>query len=240
MFETKESQLQHRPLIYGRRLARPLRQGKRQALQELWPLYKLEIDPSSPSLIIPSSLWQEDYTFYGLEIGFGNGDHLIQIAKTHPSQGWIGCEPFTTGVAAVLKAADDHRLSNLKVCQDDARLLLKSLATSSLDRVTILFPDPWPKARHHKRRIIHASTLPDILKVLKPNGELHCATDHPDYQEWIHDLLSTHPNLTYVRHYETSPDHPVPEDRPLTKYEMKAHREGRIAIYWVYRYTPKE
>ena len=120
-----------------------------------------------------------------LEIGFGGGEHLAALAAAHPEVGLLGVEPFINGVAKLLRAIEDRGLGNVRILMDDARLLLKALPGDSIERAFVLFPDPWPKLRHHKRRIVNTETVAELARVIRPGGELRLATDDPDYARWM-------------------------------------------------------
>ena len=119
-----------------------------------------------------------------LEIGFGGGEHLAEQAGRHPDTLMIGCEPFLNGVASALRHIDERGLTNVRIHADDARDVLTALPDGSLDRVMILFPDPWHKARHNKRRLLQDETAAEIARVLKPGGRLRFVTDWLDYADW--------------------------------------------------------
>jgi tRNA (guanine-N7-)-methyltransferase len=121
---------------------------------------------------------------FALEVGFGGGEHLAEQARRNPDTGYIGCEPFENGVAKLLTQVQASRLRNVRVVPDDARDILVRLPDASLSFVFVLFPDPWPKLRHYKRRFIQTRTLDQIHRLLKPGGELRIATDHTDYGQW--------------------------------------------------------
>ncbi|MFM7739403.1 MAG: tRNA (guanosine(46)-N7)-methyltransferase TrmB, partial [Planctomycetota bacterium] len=142
-----------------------------------------------PEVGVPDGLIDLDELFPGatghaLEVGFGGGEHLAAQARLHPQTGFIGCEPFENGVAKMLTQIRLQGLSNVRVHPDDARDILARLPDASLDVMFVLFPDPWPKFRHHKRRFIQSQSLDVIARMLKPGGELRVATDHPDYAQW--------------------------------------------------------
>src|SRR5262249_9537824 len=128
---------------------------------------------------------------YALEVGFGGGEHLAAQALAHPDTGFIGCEPFVNGVAKLLTQLDAQRIGNVRVLMDDARLLIPRLPDRSLSTVFVLFPLPWPKLRHHKRRFVQASMLDQLARVLRPGGMLRVATDHSDYSAWTLQHLMT-------------------------------------------------
>ena len=162
-----------------------MRATKQGLFDELLP--KLDVADWLEKL--PDPLW--------LEIGFGSGEHLAHQAVLNPGVGIIGCEPYVNGIAGLLKHIDDEKLSNIRVFTEDARLLIEQLPDASLERVFILYPDPWPKVRHHKRRLVSTETLNSLARVMKSGGELRLATDHADYCTWMLERLLAHPAFTW-------------------------------------------
>ena len=161
--------------IYGRRLGPRLRPGRRRLLAERLPRLEIKV-PESGRIDVdrafpdgPRPLW--------LEIGFGGGEQLIAQAAAHPEAGFIGCEPYLSGVARLLSLVEQRDLDNIRLVIDDARLLVRAQPDGCLQRVFVLFPDPWPKKRHHKRRLINPETAAEIARVLAVGGELRLATD---------------------------------------------------------------
>lgn len=168
-------------------------------------------------------------TDYALEVGFGGGEHLTAQAKIHPDTGFIGCEPFENGVAKLLTRVREHGLTNVRVRPDDAREVLER-PDASLSVIFVLFPDPWPKFRHHKRRFIQLRSLDDIARVLKPGGELRVATDHPDYAQWT--LMHLVRDARFSWGAQRAADWRVrPADWVGTRYEQKALAAGRSCVY---------
>ena len=165
-----------------------------------------------------------------LEIGFGGGEHLAWQAQHHPDVGIIGCEPFEDGVVKVLALIDECGLPNIRVHPDDVRPLLRWLPESSLDRAFVLFPDPWPKVRHRKRRLVATPLLDQLARVLKLGAELRLATDIGDYARTMLVALMRHPSFRWTA---TGPSdwRTRPADWPPTRYEAKALREGRRCTY---------
>lgn len=230
-FDPQSIPLEQRRKIWGRRQIRPLKTTQKKLLEDLYPTIQVTVNPGTPidpSLILP------DYKEYHLEIGFGGGEHLSWRAQNNPTIGYLGCEPFMTGVASLLGNIHDHTLKNIRIVNDDARLLARALPEACLNRIYILFPDPWHKKRHNKRRIVHDETIADFSRILKPGGELFLATDITDYGEWMQDVLSKRPEFTMTLGNRTSL-HERPEPWPLTKYEQKGIAAGRQAIFLVYK-----
>jgi tRNA (guanine-N7-)-methyltransferase len=161
-----------------------------------------------------------------LEIGFGGGEHLAAQAEAHPGIGLIGCEVFENGIARLTTAVAHRNLANVRIFPEDARLLLAALPANSISRSFILFPDPWPKVRHHKRRLVARPTLDQLARIMPPGAELRLATDDPDYLAWMLEAATAHPAFQWT--VRTAADWRTrPEDWPPTRYEQKAISAGR-------------
>jgi tRNA (guanine-N7-)-methyltransferase len=180
-------------------------------------------------VIDPSGLFPTPRPIW-LEIGFGGGEHLISQAEAHPGVGLIGCEPFINGVARLLAEIDARGLENVRLVVDDARLLLEALPDQSLERIFVLFPDPWPKARHHKRRIVNPTTAAAFARLLVVGGELRLATDDPGYQRFMLETLLGRPGFGW-RAERAADWRSRPADWPPTRYEQKARAAGRSPIF---------
>jgi tRNA (guanine-N7-)-methyltransferase len=205
---------------FGRRRARKLSVRQARLLHEVLP--HVRIDPARPNLQTDGPVW--------LEIGFGGGEHLVAQAKANPAILHLGCEPFEDGVVKVLSAIETDRISNIRLHADDARILLRALPEGSVSRLFVLFPDPWPKRKHTKRRIINPWTLDLIARVMAPGGELRIGTDIEDYARTILVALRAEPR--FVWQAATASDwQNRPADWPETRYEAKAQREGRRSCY---------
>jgi len=216
--------------LYGRRKGRPLRPHRQYLVDRLLP--RLEISGAAPPQPVAGRpLW--------IEIGFGAGEHLSWQAEHHPDTDFIGSEVFINGVARLLSDIEERSLGNIRLWTDDARLLLDTLPDGAVDRIFVLFPDPWPKARHRKRRIIGPGTLPDIARVLRPGGILRAATDIPDYQRWMlqHVLGCGAFDWTARRPADWRNR---PDDWPETRYEAKAVAAGRPCAYFSFRRNHQE
>jgi tRNA (guanine-N7-)-methyltransferase len=158
-----------------------------------------------------------------LEIGFGMGETTAQIASRHSDVNYLGVEIFTAGVGSLLKKIDEQKIENIRIVSHDVVEVLQFMIPDAcLDRVMIYFPDPWPKARHHKRRLIQTQFLSLLLPKLKPGGIIHCATDWQHYAEQMLEVLSAQPALkNTAQHYAQRPD-----TRPLTKFENRGLKLG--------------
>ena len=165
-----------------------------------------------------------------LEIGFGAGEHLAAQAERHPDIGFIGCEPFFNGVAKLITEIAERDLDNVRVFRDDARLLLEALPAASIARAFVLFPDPWPKVRHHKRRILSREGFAALARVMPDGAELRVATDDPDYLDGSRSTPPARAALWLERRWQERPP-----DWPATRYEEKASQAGRKPAYLAFR-----
>jgi len=206
-----------RPLrSFGRIKSRPIKPRQAALMNSLLPLIAVPDPKAGP--IDPKALMPEA-TEVWLEIGFGGGEHMATQAARRPDALVIGCEPFLNGVASALRHVEEQGLTNVRIHADDARDVLGALPDASLDRVLILFPDPWHKARHNKRRLLQDETAARIARLLKPGGTVRFVTDWLDYAEWSLERLSRTPGLVRV---ETGDDWFVPPaDHVVTRYEEK-------------------
>lgn len=159
-----------------------------------------------------------------LEIGFGRGDSLFKMCQDFPEQDFIGVEVYRPGLVSLLSKLEHCPLSNLKLCLSDALDVLKKLPPASLDKVQIFFPDPWPKQRHHKRRIIQPAFIQQLSQHIKPMGILHLATDWEDYAKHMMRILSD--NSDFLNMYGQGQFAPRPRERAMTKYEARGERLG--------------
>lgn len=220
--------LEQQRRIYGRRQSHRIRPARKRLLTERLPELQVKL-PNDGSEIELASLFGPACQRCWLEIGFGGGEHLAEQAAAHPDVRLIGCEPYVNGVARCLSLLGDR--DNVRVVIDDARLLLKALPPESLDRIFVLFPDPWPKARHQKRRIVNTDTVADMARLLKPGAELRLATDDMSYAramlqtvmaarcfDWLAESVSDWRSRT--------------DDWPATRYEEKALIAGRLPVFF--------
>jgi tRNA (guanine-N7-)-methyltransferase len=219
---------EHRRTIrsFVRRTGR-LTGSQQRALDELWPDFGLEYDACEIDLV----------STYGrtapvvLEIGFGNGDTLVQQASDHPEADFIGIEVHEPGVGHCLLKARDAAITNLRIVMHDAiEVLENQVPNNCLSRVNLYFPDPWPKKRHHKRRIVQASFLDLVADRLTAGGELHIATDWAGYAEHIDEVLEHSDRFTCIERREHDGDNPL--DRPRTKFERRGLGKGHRIVDW--------
>ena len=179
----------------------------------------------------PADLFTPPTSKVWLEIGFGGGEHLIWQATHNPDVGLIGCEPFEDGVVKVLSAIDTERLANVRIHADDGRPLLRLLADACVDRAFVLFPDPWPKKRHHKRRLVSSETIAELARIMRAGGELRVATDIGAYACAILLTVLGHGSFRWMAAGPGDWRNRLP-DWPQTRYEAKALREGRRCYYF--------
>jgi tRNA (guanine-N7-)-methyltransferase len=206
---------------FGRNRGRSLSPYQQGLVENLLPQLK-------PSLRYARN---DEYKQFTLEIGFGGGEHLAAQARHHPETLYLGSEPYINGVAKLLAVIDREKLSNIRIDTRDVRELLKELPDACLNEIFILFPDPWPKARHHKRRLINHETLALLARVHKPGGRLLIATDHADYAAWILEHLSHSPHYQWLAESATDWQTP-PSDWTETKYQRKTSGEGRQPMFF--------
>lgn len=218
--------------IYGRRQSHRIRPARKRLLEERLPDLQIRIPEDGSPIQLGEVQSTRCSQHCWLEIGFGGGEHLAAQARANPDVALIGCEPYVNGVARLLSLIED--LDNVRVVIDDARLLLKALPEASLDRIFVLFPDPWPKARHHKRRIVNPETLADMARILKPGGELRLATDIMGYARPMLSATLADGRFTWLA--ERPADwRERPEDWPGTRYEEKARNAGRAPVFFRFR-----
>ena len=209
-----------RPLrSFGRIKARPIKPRQAALMETLLPAIAVpdpKAGPLDPRTMMPEA------TEVWLEIGFGGGEHMAAQAATRPDALVIGCEPFLNGVASALRHVEEGGLKNVRIHADDARDLVDALPDASIDRVLILFPDPWHKARHNKRRLIQPAFVKLLCQKLAPGGYLHLATDWEDYAVQMLEVLSAEPELANTAEGYA----PQPAYRPLTKFENRGIKLG--------------
>jgi tRNA (guanine-N7-)-methyltransferase len=218
-----------RPLrTYGRRKGKPLSARKERLLEAL--LHTLQLDLGRPAPGDLRELFLAPVREVWLEIGFGSGEHLLWQAGHDTGVGFIGCEPFVNGVATLLGGIEDRGLTTIRVHDGDARDVLAWLPDGSIGRLFLLFPDPWPKKRQAKRRLVAPKTMAQFARVLKPGGELRFASDDPDYTAQALFMVGQGGAFTWLA--ERAVDwRERPADWPETRYERKAGKEGRVSTY---------
>lgn len=210
--------------LYGRRAGRPLSAKQAHLVETLLPKIAVPPGPVDLKSLFPGA------EGFALEVGFGGGEHLAMQARLHPRTGFIGCEPFLNGVAKLLTQVDAQALGNVRVHDDDARDVLARLPDGMLSRVFVLFPDPWPKLRHHKRRFVQTAMLDELARAMGAGAELRLATDHMEYARWALALLMRHGGFRWAARGAEDWRARGP-DWPATRYEEKALKAGRSCVY---------
>jgi tRNA (guanine-N7-)-methyltransferase len=211
--------------FYGRSRGKTLRAGQKRLLAEILPLFSIapeDLAHRRAFALAPREVW--------LEIGFGAGEHLVEQAKANPDIGLIGCEPFLNGVVAAAAALKREEISNVRLRRGDVQAVIKAVPDAFFSRVFMLYPDPWPKRRHHKRRTVSVGFIAALARVMRRGAELRFATDIDDYAGWtlFRFLASTHFCWTAARADDWR--QPWPGWRP-TRYEAKARLDGRGSVY---------
>ena len=221
-----------RDSFYGRRKGHTLRAGQSDTLDRV--LARLRVDTAAPAPSDLGTLFDDEIDDVALEIGFGGGEHLLHRAATEPATGRIGAEPFLNGMAKAAAAIDAGRPGNLRLFDRDAAELLDWLPTASVSTVDLLYPDPWHKRRHWKRRFVSADNLARIARVLRPGGSFRFASDIASYVDWTLIAVAAAPAFEWTA--EEADDWRLPfPGWPGTRYEQKAIREGRRGTYLTFR-----
>jgi tRNA (guanine-N7-)-methyltransferase len=215
--------------LYGRRAGHKLRQGQAALLEELLPA--LSVPQTGP--VDSRTLFGDDRPLH-FEIGFGSGEHLAYRADLLPDHGFVGAEPFLNGVVGALAHVRDGRLPNVRLHMGDALEVLERVPDEALSFVYLLHPDPWPKARHAKRRMVNDGPLDMIAAKLKPGGEFRLGTDDPTYCRWAMMVMNRRTDFEWL--VESARDFLVrPGGWPETRYEAKARGKGHAVWYFRYR-----
>ncbi|NNU79414.1 tRNA (guanosine(46)-N7)-methyltransferase TrmB [Halovulum dunhuangense] len=223
--------------FYGRRRGKPLRKGQVEHLEHTLPRLAVpnvgwDENPARAPLDLPALFGRRAPLV--LEIGFGGGEHLLALAARHPETDFIGCEPFVNGVAMLVPRIDEAGLTNVRLHAGDARDMLDVLPAGCLAGCYLLYPDPWPKKRHHRRRFVQPETLGPLSRALAPGAEFRVATDIPDYVRHTLEQVQAAPEFEWLA--EGPQDWRAPWDGwHRTRYETKALREGRVPHYLRFR-----
>ncbi|MGX7876613.1 tRNA (guanine(46)-N(7))-methyltransferase TrmB [Mesorhizobium sp. ORM6] len=214
--------------FFGRRRGKPVRPQQAEALESGLAAYRLDLAAEAPSDL--RTQFEAGVSAVRLEIGFGGGEHLLHRAIEAPTIGFIGVEPFVNGMAKMMMAVRQRPLPNLRVHDDDATRLLDWLPPASLDGLDLLYPDPWPKKKHWKRRFVSPVNLDRFARVLKPGSKFRFASDIDTYVNWT--LLHCRAHGAFAWQAADAADWHRPYDGwPGTRYEAKAIREGRRPAY---------
>lgn len=213
--------------FFGRRSGKRLHSGQEALYRDTLPQLQITFgeEPLDLDALLP------DTSRKVLEIGYGGGEHLALEAARHPETGYIGSEVFTGGIAKLVQTIAEEKLGNIRLFTDDALKLLFKLPDASLDEVFLLYPDPWPKTRHHKRRFISNVTVGELARVLKAGGRFHFATDIEDYATWTLAHIVRSPLFEFAPARPGLWHEPYPGWEP-TRYEEKARREGRLKSFY--------
>jgi len=218
--------------FFGRRKGHKLRQHQADLVDNLLPHLALDITQGAPSDV--REMFDPRAEELRLEIGFGGGEHLAAEAEIHPATGFIGCEPYVNGMAKILAQIEARNIGNIRLLAGDAAELLAWLPKTSLSRIDLIHPDPWPKRRHWKRRFVQDKTIAAMARVLKQGGEFRFVCDIDDYCAWTLSHLSRSPDFVWLA--ERADDFRKPWDGyTMTRYGKKAAREGRKAAYLRFR-----
>lgn len=218
--------------FFGRRHGKTLRSGSVEALDHVLPRFRLDLGRPAPADL--ATLFEAPVEAVRLEIGFGGGEHLLHEARRFPAAGFIGAEAFRNGLAKVAMRLSEEPLPNLRLWNDDAALLLDWLPDASLAGIDLLYPDPWPRRRHWKRRFVGPANLHRFARVLKPGGTFRFASDIADYVNWTLLHLRAHPGFEWTARIADDWREPC-AGWPGTRYEAKALREGRTPAYLAFR-----
>jgi tRNA (guanine-N7-)-methyltransferase len=218
--------------FFGRRKGHPLRARQSALFETLLPRLAIDTEASAPSDL--RTLFPAAVETVRLEIGFGGGEHLLAQAVAHPGVGFIGSDAFVNAIGKTLAGVEEGKLKNIRLHFGDAAQLIDWLPAGSLARVDLLYPDPWPKKRHWKRRFVQDESLGRIARLLRPGGEFRFATDIPDYAAWTLERVLRSPDFLWTA--EQADDWRKPwAGFGGTRYEAKAMREGRVPGYFIFR-----
>ena len=207
--------------LYGRQKTRALNDKQSELVEHLLP----NLDISLPDL--------SKKVGPVLEIGFGCGEHLVHLATKSPDTFFVGCEPFLNGVASLLMYVDEQELTNVSIHQGDVRHLFPEMPDQLFSAIYLLYPDPWPKKRHFKRRFVQTETLAIIHRLLAPHGKFYIASDHDTYQTWIEEHIEAADTAKMFAWANKATKDIAWNDWKTTRYEEKAFREGRTPRYYV-------
>jgi tRNA (guanine-N7-)-methyltransferase len=212
--------------FFGRRSGKKLHGGQQAIFDATLPALEIALT----GRLDPKSLFPEAEKII-LEIGYGGGEHLALEAGRNPGTGYIGCEVFTGGIGKMVQTIAAQDLRNIRLFTDDAFKLLVELPDASIDEVYLLYPDPWPKTRHHKRRFVSPTTLAELARVIRPGGVFHFASDIEDYANWTLAHILRSPDFSFTPDAPGSWHVPYP-GWEATRYEQKARREGRLVSFY--------
>jgi tRNA (guanine-N7-)-methyltransferase len=218
--------------FFGRRKGHRLRPHQAGLVETLLPRLALDLGTAAPADL--ASLFPMPVDEIRLEIGFGGGEYLAAQAEAHPRIGFIGCEPFVNGMAKALALIEARDLANIRLHLGDAVMVLDWLPTNSLAGIDLVYPDPWPKRRHWKRRFVQERTIADMVRILRRGGEFRFVSDIPDYAAWTLARMLRSPDFAWEAERADDWRRPWP-GFVGTRYQAKAAREGRAPCYLVFR-----
>lgn len=221
--------------VYGRRKGHDLTPRRQALVDNLLPGLRPSIRPDG-QVDLKGPVGGRDRLW--LEIGFGGGEHLVWQAAHNPDVTVVGAEPYLNGVASLLAAVEEHRLGNVRIIDDDVRPFLEGLPAACLERIFVLFPDPWPKARHHKRRIVNSWSVDRFADLLVDGGQLRLGTDIMDYARWMMAAVWPHPSFAWTAR-RPGDWRERPADWPGTRYEAKARKAGRTPVFMTFERKPR-
>lgn len=228
--ETNSKGSEFGPLrTFGRTGGRPLSPRQQRLMEDLLPKIVVDMDALQNDCD-PNTFFDKPYEQIWFEIGFGGAEHLIGQAARNPQAGIIGAEPFQEGVAKAVTMVDADNIQNVRIHPDDARKVLDQLSNASLDRVFIMFPDPWHKTRHHKRRLIQPEFIETLGRIVKPNGKVRFATDWANYADWTLERFENSNKFNWLAQSAEDWKSP-PKDHVTTRYQTKGL--GDCAPIWL-------
>jgi tRNA (guanine-N7-)-methyltransferase len=220
--------------FYGRRKGKRLRPAHGRLVETLLPSLRVHPGGTLETLFGKDASGKNEPRPTWLEIGFGGGEHLAAQAQARPDVDFIGCEPFVNGMAKLLAQIEQHKLGNIRIWDEDVTDLLPVLPDSCLERVYILYPDPWPKRRQRKRRLVSDEMLEKLARIMRPGAELRFASDIDNYIGWVLTRVLRSPDFVWTA--EGPDDWRKPyAGWPGTRYEAKALQEGRVPSYLTFR-----
>jgi tRNA (guanine-N7-)-methyltransferase len=219
--------------FFGRRKGKKLRPRQVALLQTLLPRLALDLDAAPPGRLRDLFAGVDDVR---LEIGFGGGEHMVAEAERNPRTGFIGSEPFVNGMAKALALIEERGLTNIRLHHGDAAELIAWLPAAALARIDLIYPDPWPKRRHWKRRFIQDASIAELARILAPGGEFRFVTDIPDYAAWTLRHFARARQFAWTAERADDWRNPWPGFSG-TRYEAKAKRAGRNPCYLIFRKT---
>ena len=225
---------EHSIRFYGRRLGRPLKPQRQRLIEDVLPSLRVPVPGEDRAgSLDPASLFDTPKSAYWLEIGFGGGEHLAAQAALNPDVGFIGCEPFVNGVASLLAVIQDQNLKNIRLFDDDVRYLLPGFRDGAFEQVFLLYPDPWPKKKHNRRRMINDENITTFARILSPGGEFRFASDSMDYIRWTLSSMARNTEFDWTAK-RPGDWRTRPADMIQTRYETKARAKGSDCVYLRY------